>query len=50
MVESLSHFTLSGKSRKYKLFTHADYKMVLSFAIIGSIGVAALKFINNGRT
>ena len=32
------------------MFTHYDFKMALSFAIIGSIAATALKFINNART
>ena len=35
----------SSKSRKSKMFTHSDFKIALSFAIIGSIAATAL--INN---
>ena len=42
--------SLSSKSRNSKVFTHSDFKMALSFAIIGSIAATALKFINNART
>ena len=42
--------SLSSKSRNSKMFTHSDFKMALSFAIIGSIAATALKFINNART
>ena len=31
-------------------YTHSDFKMTLSFAIIGSIAATALKFVNNART
>ena len=36
--------SLSSKSRNSKVFTHSDFEMVLSFAIIGSIAATALKF------
>ena len=42
--------SLSSKSRNSKMFTHSDFKMAFSFAIIGSIAATALKFINNART
>ena len=42
--------SLSSKSRNSKMFTHSDFKMALSSAIIGSIAAIALKFINNART
>ena len=32
------------------VFTHSDVRMVLSFAIIGSIAATALNFMNNART
>ena len=40
----------SGKSRNSKKFDHSHLKMTLGFAIRGSIGVTALKFINTFRT
>ena len=42
--------SLSSKSRNSKMFTHSDFKMALSFAIIGNIAATALKLINNART
>ena len=42
--------SLSSKSRNSKMFAHSDFKMALSFAIIGSIATNALKFIDNSRT
>ena len=51
MSESLSSFySYSRKSRNSKIFTHSDFKMALSFAIIGSIAATALKLINSVRT
>ena len=47
MAESLSPFTLSSNSENSKVFTHSDFKMPLSFAIIGSITATSLKFINS---
>ena len=41
--------SLYNKSRNSKMFTHSDFKMPLSFAIIGSIAATILKFINNAR-
>ena len=41
---------LSSKSRNSKMFTHSDFKMALSFAVIVSIAATTLKFINNART
>ena len=42
--------SLSSKSRISKVFTHSDFKMALSFAIIGSIAATEFKFANNVRT
>ena len=42
--------SLSSESRNSKVFTHSDFKLALSFAIISSIAATALKFINNART
>ena len=42
--------SLSSKSRNSKVFTHSDFKMALSFAIIGSIAATTLekgKFVTN---
>ena len=33
---------LSSKSRNSKVFTHSDFKMALSFAIMGSIAVSLI--------
>ena len=38
--------SLSSKSRNSKVLTHCDFKMALSFAVIGSIAVTSLRFIN----
>ena len=46
----LPFHSFSSKSRNSKVFTHSDFKMALSFAIIGVIAANALKFINNART
>ena len=35
--------------RNSQVFTHSDLEMTLSFAIIGSIAAATLKFVNNAR-
>ena len=37
--------SFSNNIRKSKVFTHSDFKMALSFVIIGSIAATALKFI-----
>ena len=42
--------SLSSKSRNTKVFTHSDFKMALTFAIIGNIAATALNFIKNART
>ena len=39
--------SLLSSSRNPKVFTHSDFKMALSFGIIGVIAATALKFINN---
>ena len=41
--------SLSSKSRNSKMFTHSDFKIALSFAIIGSIATTSLEFVNNAR-
>ena len=38
--------SFSSKSRNSKVFTHSDFKVALSFALICSIAATALKFIN----
>lgn len=43
------HF-LRIKSRKSKVFTHSDFRMALSFVMIGTIAATVLKFINNAST
>ena len=43
----MSFNSLTSKSRNSKAHSHSDFKMALSFAIIGSIAATALKFINN---
>ena len=45
----ISFPSLPNKSRNSKVFTHPDFKIVLSFAIIGSIAATAFKFIDNTR-
>ena len=42
--------SLSSKRRNTKVFTHSDFKMALTFAIIGNIAATALNFIKNART
>ena len=32
------------------MFTDSDFKLTLSFAILGSIAATALKFVSNART
>ena len=50
MAKSLSPFTpFLVRAKNYKLFTHSDFKMMLSFAIMDSIATIALKFMNNAR-
>ena len=39
-----------SECRNSQVFAHSDFKMTLSFAIIGSIAATALKFVNNART
>ena len=44
------HFhSLSSKSRDSKVFTHSDFKMAPTLAIIRSIAATKFKFINNAR-
>ena len=40
----------SSKNRNSEAFTHSDFKMAPSFAMIGSITTTAFKFMNNVRT
>ena len=40
----------SSKTRNSKMLTNSEFKIALSFGIIGSIASTALKFINNART
>ena len=47
MAESLSPFTLFPVRAETPV---PDFKMALSFVVIGSIAATALKFINNTRT
>ena len=44
MADTLSSFTLFPVKAEIPSFSHSDFKMVLSFAIIGSIAATALKF------
>ena len=39
-----------SECRNSEVFAHSDFKMTLSFAIIGSIAATTLKFVNNART
>lgn len=39
-----------SKDRNSEAFTHSDFKMAHSFAIIGSITTTAFKFMSNVRT
>ena len=50
MAESSSPLTLFPVSAEIPKCSHSDFKMTLSFAIIGSIAATALKFVNNART
>ena len=53
MTELLSPFTLflvRAETPRYSEFTPSEFKMALSFVIIGNIAATALKFINNART
>ena len=51
MPESLPIFTFfSSKSSNRKVFTHSDFEIELSFAIIDSIPATTLYFRNNART
>ena len=47
---SLSLFFQKEQKHLVLVFTHSDFKMALSFAIMGSIAATALKFINNVKT
>ena len=38
-----------NECRNSQVFTHSNFKMTLSFAIIGSIAVTTMKFVNNAR-
>ena len=51
MEELLSPLTLLPvRTETLEAFTHSDFKMAPSFAIIGSITTTAFKFMNNVRT
>ena len=39
-----------SKSRNSKVLTHSDFKMALSFTIIGSTAATTLRLINNAKT
>ena len=50
MAESSSPLTLPSECRNSQVFAHSDFKMMLSFAIIGSTAATTLKFVNKLET
>ena len=42
--------SISSKSKYSNVFADFDFKIALSFAIIGSIATVTLRLINNART
>ena len=51
MAESSSPLTLfPSECRNSQVLMHSDLKMTLSFATIGIIAAATLKFVTNART
>ena len=38
---------LSRKKRNFAMFASCDFKMMLCFAVVGSIAATAFKFMNN---
>ena len=49
MAQLLSPITLFPVRAETPVFTRSDFKMALSFPLIGSTATTTLKFINNVR-